>query len=57
MLLAVVGVSPTRLARSAEIPAMTGMAQCRASTGGVEGSIVEGLGVPAPCFPHLKPTV
>ena len=56
LLLAAVGVSPTRLARSAEIPAMTGMAQCRVSTGDAEGSIVEGLGVPAPSYPHLKPT-
>ena len=56
LLLAVVGMSPTILARSAELSAMAGMAQCRASRGGAGGSVVEGLGVPAPSFPHLKPT-
>ena len=56
MLLAAVGVSPARLARSADIPAMAGMAQCRASTGGAEGSVLEGLGVPTPSCPNLKPT-
>ena len=56
LLLAAVGVSPTKLARSAEIPAMAGMTECRASTGDEEGSIVEGFGVPAPSCPHLKLT-
>ena len=56
LLLAAVGVSPTRLARSAEISAMVGMAQCRASTGDAEGSVVKGLSVPAPSCPHLKLT-
>ena len=54
LLLAAVGASPTRLARSAEIE-VAGMAQCRASKGDAEESIVEELGVPASSCPHLKP--
>ena len=55
LLLAAVGVSATRLARSAEISGMAGMAQCRASRGDAEESVVKGLSVPAPSCPHLKP--
>ena len=56
LLLAAVGLSPTRLARSAEISPMAGMAQCRASRGNADGNVVEELNVPAPSCPHLKPT-
>ena len=49
--LAAVGMSPTRLARYAEILPMAGMAQCRAPRRDTEGSVVEGLGVPAPFRP------
>ena len=41
---------------STEIPAMAGMARCRALMGNAEGSVVLGLGVPNPSCPHLKPT-
>ena len=55
LLLAAAGVSPTRLARSAEISAMAGMAQCRVSRR--DAGVVEGLSVPAPSCPNPKPTV
>ena len=57
LLLSVVGVCSARLAGPADISAMAGMAQCRASRGEVETSVVEGLGVPAPSCPHVKLTV
>lgn len=53
---AVVVEVSTRLAMSAEISAMAGMAWRRASRGDAEGSEVEGLGVPTPSCPHLKLT-
>ena len=56
LLLAAVGVSPSRLARSAKTSAMADMAQSHASREDAEGSVVEGLSVPGPSCPHLKPT-
>ena len=56
LLLAAVCVSPTRLARSAEMSAMPGIAQGRASRGDAAGSVVTGLSEPAPSCPHLKQT-
>ena len=55
-LLAVVVVSPIRLARSVEISAMSGKARRRASTWDNEGSGEGVLGVPTSSCPHLKPT-
>ena len=56
LLLAPVGVSGTRMARSAEIMSMAGMEQCRASNGDTEGIIVVGIDVFLSAGSHLKPT-